>query len=155
MLPSHMGMVNQIASAGYSSALYESDKCLLRKIELFPEGCFGFFIEGRLGGYCVSYPWRRRELAPINHCIATPKKADCLYVDDISVAPRFRSLGVSTLLLVKAATIAREHGFDALAGVAVNGTEWHWLKRGFDFSVEFDYHGVKGRRVMMRLDPTT
>jgi GNAT superfamily N-acetyltransferase len=151
LAPGQMPLVEAVAEQSHPPQLYESNECFLHKMALFPAGALGFFDGGTLAGYAFSHPWATHFPAPINEIIEMPPFPDCLYVHDIAVAPEFRRRGVATALLEATISVAIKNGFLVLSGVAVNGSEDHWRRRGFVVGKFFNYYGVLGYPVVMWL----
>lgn len=132
--------VLSVQKACYRPELIESDATFLRKMAMFPDGCWGAFHSVGLAGYVFGHPWVRGRPVPLNSSdYGLPQDPDCMYLHDLAVLPTMRGTGVAPLLVRRLAEVGVRMGVAAFALVAVQGSEAYWARWGFKAQSSFEY----------------
>lgn len=131
----------------YPAEFWESNESFRRRLEQFPQGCWACANDrDEVVGYMFGHPWVSRSVVPLDcRDLVIPHDADCYYLHDIAVIPKYRGMGIGKKFLALAVEIAKEHGFGQIRGVAVLDSLPYWQKLGFVAIEAIDYgKGQKG-----------
>lgn len=132
LTPNDVDSILEIQSFCYQNVILESREVLLKKILLYPAGCYLYECYSANIGYILSHPWRIAYPPVINQCIENiPNNADCYYIHDLAVLPKARSHGIASRLLQQTVNIAKESGFSKIALVSVENSAQFWESKGF------------------------
>jgi GNAT superfamily N-acetyltransferase len=111
----------------------EDEATYAERLKLYPAGCFTLEQGGTVIGYVASHPWHRGQSPALNELLgAIPTDGAEYYLHDIALLPAARGLGLGEAALKRVVDHAREHGFQTITLVAVNGAETYWSSRGFN-----------------------
>jgi len=139
----------------YPSEFWESNESFRRRLEQFPEGCWACANDkDEVVGYMFGHPWKSDSVVPLDcRGLVIPKDADCYYLHDIAVIPKYRRQGIAKRLFEIGVEVARKRGFKQIKGVAVLGSVTYWQKQGFKALEEIDYgKGQKGTVILLSLE---
>jgi GNAT superfamily N-acetyltransferase len=130
--PADISDVLRVQEDAYIPDLLECANTFSRKLTLFPEGCLGYCLEGRLEAYVFSHPWRFGESVPLDQVIAAlPENPDCLYIHDMAVGKALQGKGIARALLLELFNLAERMKLKRFALVAVQQSEPFWARWGF------------------------
>lgn len=102
------------------------------RLRLYPKGFFVIEADGGIGGYLVSYPYRRPKPPSLDVLIgAIPSDGDGYYIHDLSLLPRMRGRGAAAAAVEAALAVAREGGFSVSGLIAVGGADVFWSHLGY------------------------
>lgn len=141
--------VLEVQKDAYLPQLIESAETFVKKMQLFPRGCLGFFDEGKLLAYVFSHPWSGDQVVPLDCGLADlPEAPDCLYIHDLAVRRDSRSRRIGGQLVEALFSLAQTLRIRRFMLVAVQGSEGFWTRWGFIPQGSLDYAaGVKGTRM--------
>ena len=115
--------------------LPERPEVFINRIALFPAGCLALEDEdGRLCGYAISHPIRRRCPPALDSVLfEIPADADHYYVHDVAILPGLRGRGLAAECVARllASDGAAARGYPVAGLVSVYGTEAFWGRLGF------------------------
>lgn len=133
-IPAHeVDVVVGIQRHAYADHLQEDAAAFHSKREMYPDGFVGAYIDGRLAGYSISFPWFQD--TPVNLHVSTAlpnKKFDCYYMHDVAVLSQYRSLGIADKLVNRCLATARSLQLYTVRMVTVQGGENIWSRYGFE-----------------------
>ena len=110
----------------------EDEQVFRERLDLFPGGCSVLEHDGEVVGYIICHPNAFGKPVPLDTMLgALPEKTDVLYIHDISINLGMRGQGLASEAVEHAKLIARKHGFDRVALVAVNRSQDFWAKHDF------------------------
>lgn len=110
--------------------LPESREVFAERVKLFPEGCLGLVIEGKLCGYAISHPIRRRQPPALNSLLQwVSPEADQYYIHDLAILPEVQGRGYAQECVQKLLSVAERYPSTGL--VSVYGTAVFWSRFGF------------------------
>lgn len=139
--PNDLPEVERVAYPIYYPFLWEPMDAFVKKVELYPEGCFVAIHDDKIIGYLYSHPWKFDSFVPLAAVIELPPDPDCYYIHDLAVDVNYRSLGVGKLLAEK----AFETGYDRIKLVSVLNSHNFWGKLGFEIVEPVEYApGIHG-----------
>ncbi|HYG74398.1 MAG TPA: GNAT family N-acetyltransferase [Planctomycetota bacterium] len=129
---SDMPDVLSVQREAYRPELLESAETFERKLQLFPQGCFGCKEGDKLKAYVFTHPWISDVVAPLDcEQLTLPDSPDCLYIHDLAVRKSAQGSGIGGQLLDAVFALADERGYRNMALVAVQDSEPYWQRRGF------------------------
>lgn len=112
--------------------LFERTEVLAEKQRLYPDGAWLCEIDGTVGGYLLSHPWRASGIPPLDMFLgALPTQTDTYYIHDLALLPECRGIGAAGFI-VRAALQRAAEDFSNAALVAVNDSQAFWQLRGFE-----------------------
>ena len=127
-----MDRILEIQSKCFRQGYQESRDSLFSKIKSSSDTCIIAVVENEIAGYFFSVPTDFYEPPVFNstqHILnSTP---DCLYLHDLSVDPKFRGMGIGSLLLERLHEKAKEKSLNKLSLIAIDGLVPYWNKNGF------------------------
>jgi len=131
MQPADLDRVFEIAEIVHPD--FPEDRTVFaNRLSLFAPGCLCLERDGRTAGYLVSHPVRQDSPPQLNSELADlPPDADCYYLHDLALLPELRGGGNGRQAALMVVEIARAHGFDRIALIAVNGSASFWASCGF------------------------
>lgn len=110
----------------------EDEAVFRERLELCPGGCSVLEHDGEVVGYIICHPNAFGKPVPLDTMLgALPDNADVLYIHDISIDLGMRGQGLASEAVDHAKLLARNHGFDRVALVAVNRSQSFWEGHGF------------------------
>ncbi|KAI0402626.1 acyl-CoA N-acyltransferase [Xylaria palmicola] len=110
--------------------LPERECVFAERARLFPEGCLVLVDEGRVCGYAISHPIRRREPPALDSLLdEIASGADQYYIHDVCVLPELRGCGHALDVANKLLAVAERYPTTCL--VSVYGTARFWARFGF------------------------
>jgi GNAT superfamily N-acetyltransferase len=110
----------------------EAPEIFAEKQRLFEPFCFTLEFEDSVAGYCFSHPWLRNRVPALNRLLgAPPESPDCLFLHDVALAPEARGKGASNRLVEILDGVAQRRGLNAIALVALYGSDRLWRREGF------------------------
>lgn len=112
---------------------FEGREVFADRLAHAPEACF--VAEGGGGavwGYAVAYPWPSDSAPELNTLLARPPQGDVLYLHDLTLTAKARGQGLTGPIVERLADLAREHGLEVIALVAVNDAVDFWRRHGFE-----------------------
>lgn len=123
--------VSKLASAVHMD-FPESDIVLREKHQQYPKGCY-ILVKGNLiSGYLLSHPWERYNPPPLNRLLGgLPQRPDTYYIHDLALAASARGHGMAEQIVEVIVKLARSLKLDAVALVAVGGSEGFWEHQKF------------------------
>lgn len=132
MTAAHIDEVVQIQAEAFTPDLRESPEVFANRIARFGEFFRVAFLDGRMVGYIVSFPWKLGD-APVNNQKFPDElpEADCFFIHDVALLADARGGGVARALLEDAYQTAHTLGFDAASLVAVGQSGTYWDRVGF------------------------
>ena len=126
-----LGDVGRIAAAAHAG-LDERPDVFAEKLRLYPRGCLALDLDGEVLGYAFSHPWRLGDAPALDAFLgALPASPDCLYLHDIAMLTDARGQGAAAAAIGRLTALAGAEGLDAMALVAVRGTDAFWARAGF------------------------
>jgi N-acetylglutamate synthase-like GNAT family acetyltransferase len=130
--PNDVDSILEVQAFCYQNVLLESREVLLKKILLFPDGCYLVECYSANAGYILSHPWRVACPPAINYYIENiPNDVDCYYIHDLAVLPKARGHGIASKLLQQTMSFAKKSGFSKIALVSVENSAEFWESKGF------------------------
>ncbi|WP_246666659.1 GNAT family N-acetyltransferase [Bradyrhizobium guangdongense] len=130
-LPSDLPAIAAIA-AQIHPELPERPEVFAEKQRLYPGGCRVLVAGDAVGGYGLAHPWKLNRIPPLDDFLRDlPDDADCLYVHDVVVLPKFRGRRIAGAYVTDIAALARAADINSLALVSVYGTQSMWERFGF------------------------
>lgn len=110
----------------------EDEAVFRERLDLFPGGCCVLEHDGETLGYIICHPNAFGKPVPLDTMLgALPDKTGVLYIHDISIDLGMRGQGLASEAVDHAKQLARKHGFDRVALVAVNRSQIFWAKHDF------------------------
>lgn len=110
----------------------EDEQVFRERLDLFPGGCSVLEHDGEVVGYIICHPSTYGHTVPLDTLLGVlPGNADVLYIHDISIDLGMRGQGLASEAVEHAKLIARKHGFDRIALVAVNRSQPFWELHDF------------------------
>lgn len=110
----------------------EDEAVFRERLELFAGGCCVLEQDGETVGYTICHPATFGHPVPLDTLLGElPDNADVLYIHDISIDLGMRGQGLASEAVAHAKLLARNHGFDRVALVAVNRSQSFWEGHGF------------------------
>lgn len=104
------------------------------RIEIFPEGCMGFFQKNSLIGFTTTEIWSR--INKISYDSKASENHDgnghLLYVSDMAVLPTYQSKGIGSLLLKEIIHLAKKMNLDSIY-LGTTKARKFYEKNGFQF----------------------
>lgn len=149
MVKEDIPKLNRLMIPLYYPNFWESDECLLSKINAFPQGCLVVEDTTKIIGYVFSHPWKSDILVELNNQIKIPERPDCYYIHDIAVDFNYRQMGIGKLLLGKVLIIAKECSLDKIKLVSVLNSYGFWSRLGFSDVEEVEYGDRQKGHVMV------
>lgn len=135
----------------YGSGFHEDLDVLKSKWLVSPETCLVYKSENRIDAYLLAHAWNS-ELPPKLFQALTPDvKGNILFLHDLAVSSRAKSLGVGSLLVSQLLTIARTNKYTKVILVSVQSSVAFWLKMNFELMEDQPINNSYGNdaRVMM------
>jgi len=127
-----MDRILEIQSKCFRQGYHESRDSLFSKIKSSSDTCIIAVVGNEIAGYFFSVPTDFYEPLVFNstqHILnSTP---DCLYLHDLSVDPKFRGMGIGSILLERLHEKAKEKSLNKLSLIAIDGLVPYWSKNGF------------------------
>jgi len=127
-----MDRILEIQSKCFRPGYHESRDSLFSKIKSSSDTCIIAVVGNEIAGYFFSVPTDFYEPLVFNstqHILnSTP---DCLYLHDLSVDPKFRGMGIGSILLERLHEKAKEKSLNKLSLIAIDGLVPYWSKNGF------------------------
>ncbi|HPA94149.1 MAG TPA: GNAT family N-acetyltransferase [Petrotogaceae bacterium] len=127
-----MDRILEIQSKCFRPGYHESRDSLFSKIKSSSDTCIIAVVGNEIAGYFFSVPTDFYEPPVFNstqHILnSTP---DCLYLHDLSVDPKFRGMGIGSILLERLHEKAKEKSLNKLSLIAIDGLVPYWSKNGF------------------------
>jgi GNAT superfamily N-acetyltransferase len=122
-----------LAIADKCHPIHPEDEAVFReRLDLFPGGCCVLVHDGETVGYIICHPGICGQPVPLDTLLGVlPDNADVLYIHDISIDLGMRGQGLASEAVEHAKLLARKHGFERLALVAVNRSQSFWEGHGF------------------------
>lgn len=140
LMESDISQVLTVQTTCYRPELIESRSAFLRKLTLFPSGCFGSFECGQMVGYVFAHPWVRGTTVPLDSSdYLLPGNIDCMYVHDLAVVATARGKGVAPSLIQALSDAASTQHLKTFALVAVQDSEKYWTRWGFRTQYSLEY----------------
>ena len=132
MTAAHINEVVQIQAEAFTPDLRETPEVFANRIARFGEFFRVAYLNGRMVGYVVAFPWKFGD-APVNNQEFPEElpEPDCFFIHDIALLPDARGSGVARALLEDAYQTALKLGFDAASLVAVSQSGNYWDRVGF------------------------
>jgi GNAT superfamily N-acetyltransferase len=151
--PADLARVMVIQQQAYVPQLIESETSFLSKMRLFPQGAFGYRVDGQLAAYLFCHPWRSRSVVEVSDVLAhLPPFPDCLYLHDLAVHPHYRGLGIARTLIEHAFALGALMNLTAVELVAVQDAAAFWKSIGFIPLHYFEYTaGVPATKMRLEL----
>ena len=116
----------------YTSDLLENRMCFFHKMEIFPNGCIGAFLDGELVGYAFFHPWISNRPVPLNDTTyLIPGNSNCMYIHDVAVLPDRRDQKCAAKLFQQVVETGQKLSLHNFALVAVQQSESYWKRWGF------------------------
>ena len=127
-----MDRILEIQSKCFRQGYHESRDSLFSKIKSSSDTCIIAVVGNEIAGYFFSVPTDFYEPLVFNstqHILnSTP---DCLYLHNLSVDPKFRGMGIGSILLERLHEKAKEKSLNKLSLIAIDGLVPYWSKNGF------------------------
>ncbi|HQP59094.1 MAG TPA: GNAT family N-acetyltransferase [Petrotogaceae bacterium] len=127
-----MDRILEIQSKCFRQGYLESRDSLFSKILSSGDTCILAIAGTEIAGYFFSVEADFYEPPVFNstqHILnSTP---DCLYLHDLSVDPKFRGMGIGSILLERLHEKAKEKSLNKLSLIAIDGLVPYWSKNGF------------------------
>lgn len=139
----------------YLPQLLESSGTFLNKLQLFPQGALGCFIEGHLCAYIFFHPWVRNKVVPLNCSIDhLPSNTDCIYIHDLAVSPSCRAKGIGHKLVEEVLQLGSKLGIRWYSLIAVQSSEHFWQRFGFQPISQLEYaDDIQGTKMLLERLP--
>lgn len=130
----------RMADSVYPQNLWEAAEVFENKLNIFPLGCLGYFLDDAIQGYVFSHPWYKDKIVGLNQTIVIDiSKTDCYYIHDLAVSQTAHKTGIGTILAKETFKIAQQVGFKEIRLVSVNNSKRFWEKLGFENLGQFKY----------------
>ena len=131
MTPDDLDHVTALATTVHPD--YPEDTAIFaERLHLAPEGCLCLVLDGQLGGYLISHPWRGLLSPPLNTLLgALPTPAERWYIHDLALAPHARGQGYAQMAIARAEEAARTKGLSALTLTSTCHALQFWTRQGF------------------------
>lgn len=131
MAPDDLGHVTALAGSVHPDYPEDTD-IFAERLRLAPSGCLSLMLDGQLGGYLISHPWRGLLSPPLNTLLgALPADADRWYIHDLVVAPQGRGKGYAQTAITWAEDAARKAGLGTLTLTSTRHALNFWARQGF------------------------
>jgi ribosomal protein S18 acetylase RimI-like enzyme len=127
-----MDRILEIQSKCFRPGYHESRDSLFSKIKSSSDTCITAIVGNEIAGYFFSVPTDFYEPPVFNstqHILNSTH--DCLYLHDLSVDPKFRGMGIGSILLERLHEKAKEKSLNKLSLIAIDGLVPYWSKNGF------------------------
>ncbi|WP_160162620.1 GNAT family N-acetyltransferase [Hyphomonas neptunium] len=132
MTPAHIAEAVRVQAQAFTEDLRESPEVFADRLSRFGEYYRVAFMEGRMVGYMIGFPWKLGETLVNNEKFPADLPApDCFYIHDIAILPEARGAGISKAMLEDAYKTAHRLGFDAVSLVAVGQSGSYWDNAGY------------------------
>lgn len=116
----------------YDRCYWEKYDVFVKKIVLFPSGCFVAFDKDLCGGYISSHPWFENHPVPLDSPIESlPTTNKNYYLHDLSIDPKNRGNGIGRELINEVIKAARAIGAVCMQLVSVQKSQNYWKRFGF------------------------
>lgn len=142
----HLEDVCLTQSVAYEKEFHERKDAFAAKLQTVGSGCFAAMIDGEFAAYVFSHPAVEESLPPKLNCTAaelgSPRDANCYFLHDCCVHPRFRSRGLAKKLVREVFRVARENRFRHIYLVAVQGSVPFWSSVGFSVVTDCDHDRI-------------
>jgi GNAT superfamily N-acetyltransferase len=92
-------------------------------------------------GYVLAMPAETSAMPPVSVEYLPPARPNCLYINTLCVAERFRGIGIGRRMLESA---IHASPYNILSVIALNNSEHFWAKHGFQFLRELNYFNQRG-----------
>ena len=116
----------------FDRATLESQRSFQAKLTASPETCFVATLGQRVVGYLIALPADSAHPPVLNgDSCELPPAPDCLYLHDLSVAPRSRGCGVAEALIAAFFAKLTQLQFTQARLTAVNSSSTYWTRHGF------------------------
>ena len=145
MLSLDLKEVNQIANTVWGAEFYEAPEVFEQKFMSYPEGCF-VYDAGAIKGYAFSHPGILNCPPKLNDYTDITQAND-YHIHDVVLLPDERGKNLLDDLMAKIMELAGPFGTVSL--VAVNGTDTHWIRRGFRAVLNIDVSNYSNTAVYM------
>lgn len=131
MAPDDLGYVTTLAARVHPD--YPEDASIFAERQrLAPTGCLSLIVNGQLGGYLISHPWRGLISPPLNTLLESlPAPPDQWYIHDLVVAPEERGKGHAQTGIALAEDAARKAGLRTLTLTSTRHALQFWARQGF------------------------
>jgi ribosomal protein S18 acetylase RimI-like enzyme len=125
-------VVCEIQKRCYDRCYWEKYDVLVKKIALFPSGCFIAFDKELCGGYIFSHPWFENHPVPLDSPIESlPATTKNYYLHDLSIDPKSRGNDIGRKLIDEVIKAARAIGAVSMQLVSVQKSQSYWKRFGF------------------------
>ena len=125
--------VSLLSDKIYPPEYREQASVFEEKLSLFPAGCFCAVVERRLVGYCLAYPWKDRNVPPLNQPLETiPAHASTYFIHDLALSSDTREKGLGAAAVTLQFAVARAQSIDRTSLVAVLHSQRFWRRSGFE-----------------------
>ena len=118
-----LNKVHSISLDQWGSDYYEALDIFREKLNVYPEGCFVYDVDGRVQGYVISHPWDTESYPPLNQKFRNGLRFRGYYIHDIVLTPEYRGGQIAAEIIHK---ILGEHNVVTL--VAPEPTHHYWKK---------------------------
>ena len=133
--PADLPAVLAVQAECYIPAMNEPGEVILARLAAAPAFAWVAEAAGEVGAYLMTYPSRIGKVTPLGADFAPAADADCLYLHDLAVSPRWRGSGAGGRLVSHALQDAARRGLQQAALVCVQAAGPFWEKLDFaDFS---------------------
>lgn len=121
-----------VQALAYPPSHHESWAVLGRRLQLWPQGCWGAEGDAGLCAYVISHPWQQGRPVPLHGVLESlPARPDAYHLHDLALHPDARGRGVAAQLVEAVLRQAAAAGLDTLTLVAVQGSRPFWERMGF------------------------
>ena len=139
----HLAEVKSVSNLCFQT-VYQEEKFVYESIvEVFPDGAYGAFCDGKLVGYIFFHPYRHSEAKPLNSMLTLNGDENCMYLHEIAVLPEYRSYHIPTRLLSVFDNVSQTHNLTNQSLVSVQNSVGFWEKKGFSVVSEICEGGYK------------
>lgn len=116
----------------YPVDLIETAESFAAKIVNSKGYCFIAKDKQQTLGYLITLPWVLGKPFPIDSSrVNSPSKINCLYIHDLAVGIKARSMGAGRRLLEHVFKLSSKNQFNSVALVAIEGADSYWQRLGF------------------------
>ncbi len=123
----------RIQDQAYRDIGSEELNVLKNKLEYSPSTCLVSVSEANeVQGYLLAHPWSGKEPPKLFRALPSISDPGYLFLHDMAVSPKFRSLGVGAKLIEHLVLTAKSQHIDKILLVAVQGSCGFWANIGFD-----------------------
>ncbi len=152
LMAGDISSVLEIQREAYIPELLESADTFLNRLNLFPQGALGCFLENHLSAYIFFHPWIKDRIVPLDKLIdRLPPDADSIYLHDLAVGSGFRRRDLGRKLIDNVFQLGDKLGIRWYSLVAVQSSERYWQRYGFQSIGGVEYaENVRG--TIMTLD---